>query len=105
MGSTKFEEYSRAHGSWPREEDDLHFMIAHLLMHRPDKPNATMILEILTRHCDSTNEAIYRLLASENNKGNGAMFLTIVDFAQLLTRQGTETTRPQVVLQLRRHGP
>jgi hypothetical protein len=64
-------------------------MIARLLMHHPDKPNTTMALEILRRHCESTNEAIYRLLAPENPKANGVMFLTIVELAQLLARQGS----------------
>jgi len=90
LSSAKFEEYLRAHDSWSaREEDDLHFMVARLLMHHPDKPNTTMALEILRRHCESTNEALCRLLAPENPKGNGTMFLMIVELAQLLARQGS----------------
>lgn len=64
-------------------------MIARLLMYHPDKPDTTVLLEILRRNCDSTNEAIHRLPAPENPKGNGVMFLTIVELAQLLARQGS----------------
>ena len=64
----------RAHGSWSaREEDDLHFMIARPLMHHSDKPNAKR----------------FTALFPESPKANGVIFLTIVEPAQLLARQGS----------------
>ena len=90
LTSAKFEEYVRAHGSWSAwDEDTMTFEKGRLLMHHPDKRNATIVLEILRRHCDRTNEAIYDLLIPTNPRGNGLMFLTIVELAQLLAHQGS----------------
>jgi hypothetical protein len=90
LTSAKFEEYVRAHGSWSAwDEDTVTFEQGRLLMHHPDKRNATIVLEILRRHCDRTNEAIYDLLSPTNPRGNGLMFLTIVELAQLLAHQGS----------------
>jgi len=90
LTSAKFEEYVRAHGylsAWVK--DELMFQVGRLLMHHPNKRDATMILEILRRHCESENRAVYDLLSPQNSRGNGLMFLTIVELAQLLAHQGS----------------
>jgi hypothetical protein len=90
LTSAKFEEFVRAHGSWSAwEEDMVVLQIGRLLMHHPGKRDATIMLDILRRHCDITNKTIDRLLAPTDPKGNGLMFLTIVELAQLLAHQGS----------------
>lgn len=63
LTGAKFEQYVHAHGYWSVwNERELHFQIAHLLMHHPDKGDPTLVLEILRRHVESGNQAIYDVL-------------------------------------------
>lgn len=93
LASAKFEEFVRAHGkhgSWSAwEENMVMFQAGRLMMHHPEKRDATIMLDILRRHYDMTNETIYGLLAPTDPKGNRLMFLTIVELAQLLAHQGS----------------
>lgn len=91
LDGAKFEQYVHAHGYWSVwNEDELELQIGRLLMHHPDKGDPTMVLGILKRHVESENLAINDSLAPANARGNGLMFMTLVDLAQLLARQGSQ---------------